>query len=239
MKRILQKATPFALAALVAFAPQGVEGAPIALAAGTPNQSLAITAAQDMGLANPGLLLASLTEAIDIGGGHIVGTLTSAVYQNAGGFLDFYYQVVNTTAPGGANTSISGMAGFNYGSATTSVGVYSNASPFGGLFSNPLGFFAAGTGPRSADRSADGNVVNLWFGPPWGSSNISPGETSSIMMVSTNATSFSFGWATVQNGGPASTDTVKSFQVPEPMSATLALLGFVVMAGVRRRQQKK
>jgi MYXO-CTERM domain-containing protein len=178
-----------------------------------------------------------LTEVMDIGSGHIVGTVTSAVYQNAAGFLDFYYQVVNTTPPGGSNNSISGIAGFNYGGATTSVGYYSNAGAFGGLFANPLGFNGFDTRVRTADRSASGNVVNMWFGPPWGSSNINPGETSAVLMVATNATSFSLGWATVQNGGPASTDTVRSFQVPEPMSAALALVGFAVLATARRRKR--
>ncbi len=239
MTRIFRSVGPFvALVALVSFGTSRVEAAPIALAPGTPNQSVLITAAQDMGLTNPGTLLASMTEALDIGSGHIVGTVTSAVYQNAAGFLDFYYQVVNATAPGGVNTSISGIAGFNYGGATTSVGHYTNAAVFGGLFASPLGFNAFNTTARSADRSANGNVVNLWFGPPWGSSNINPGETSAILLVSTNATSYSLGWATVQNGGPASTDTVRSFQVPEPMSAAIALVGFAMLAGARRRQKR-
>jgi MYXO-CTERM domain-containing protein len=56
-------------------------------------------------------------------------------------------------------------------------------------------------------------------------------------MIATNATSFSSGWATVQNGGPGSIDTVKSFAVPEPMSAALALVGFAVLATARRRRK--
>jgi MYXO-CTERM domain-containing protein len=239
--RIFRRVRPFvALAALVAFAPSRVEALPVVVTPGTASQSVAITAAQNMGATNPGTLLATITEALDIGSGHIVGFVTSAVYQNASGFLDFYYQVINTTAPGGTNTSISGLAAFNFGSASTAVGFYTSAAPFGGVFANPFGFFHHGTNPRSADRSANGNVVNLWFGPPWGSVRIDAGETSSIMMIATNATTFGSGWATVQNGGPASTDTVRSFQVPEPMSAALALLGFAVLAGAgaRRRQRK-
>jgi hypothetical protein len=235
---IFRRVGPFvAVAALVAFAPASLEALPVAVAPGTAKQSVAVTLAQDMGLASPGTLLATLTESFDIGPGHVVGTVTSAVYQNAAGFLDFYYQVVNTTAPGLSN-SISGIAGHNFQSLSTSVGFYSNASVFGGVFASPFGFGPSGTHVRSADRSADGNFVNMWFGPPWGSSNINPGETSSIAMIATNATSFSLGWATVQNGGPASTDTVRAFQVPEPMSGTLALLGFAVLAAARRRQQK-
>jgi hypothetical protein len=237
VKRIAQKVTPLvAMAALVFFAPVRADASPIVVAPGTASQSVAITTAQDMGSTSPGTLLATLTQAMDIGSGHIVGSVISAVYQNAAGFLDFYYQVVNTTPPGGTSTSISGLAGFNFGSASTSVGYYSNASVFGGVFANPLGFFNIDTRPRSADRSSNGNVVNMWFGPPWGGSNINAGETSSILMVATNTRNWGYGWATVQNGGPASTDTVRSFQVPEPMSATIALLGFAVLAGARRRK---
>jgi hypothetical protein len=236
--RILRHVTPFAiLAGVVCFAPSRVEASPIALAAGTPNQSLAITTSQNMGSTSPGTLLATLTAPMDIGSGHIVGSVISAVYRNASGFLDFYYQVVNTTPAGGTSNSISGLAGYNFGTASTSVAYYSNATVFGGVFAAPNFFFGAEGRPRSADRSADGNVVNLWFGPLWGSNKIDPGETSAILMVATNARSWGSGWATVQNGGPASTDTVQSFQVPEPTSATIALLGFAVLAGVRRRQQ--
>lgn len=239
MTRILKRVAQFvALAAVVSLVPSQADAAPVLVAPGTAKQSVLITAAQDMGLANPGTLLASMTESFDIGG-YVVGSVISAVYQNASGFLDFYYQVVNTTVPGNLNSAISGVAGFNFGGATTSVGYYSNAGVFGGVFQNPFYFGPVWNAsvPRSADRTADGNMVNMWFGPPWGSTKIDPGEASSIVMVSTNATTFGSGWAMVQNGGPAATDTVRSFQVPEPMSAALALVGFVALATARRRRQ--
>jgi hypothetical protein len=237
--RNLRAVTPvLVLTGLVTFASSRIEASPILVAPGTASQSVVVTTAQNMGSTNPGTLLASLTQAFNIGSGHVIGTVTSAVYQNANGFLDFYYQVVNTTPPGGTSNSVSGIAGFNFGSASTSLGYYSNASVFGGLFGSPLGFNAWEPRPRSADRSANGNVVNMWFGPPWGASNINPGETSSILMIATNTRNWGYGWATVQNGGPASISTVRSFQVPEPASAALALLGFAVLAGARRRQQK-
>ena len=238
MTRMFRRVGSIIVFAALAFGPSRAYAAPVLVAPGTAKQSVVVTTAQDMGVASPGTLLATLTETFDIGSGHLVGTVTSAVYRNAAGFLDFYYQVVNSTAPGGTNNSVSGIAGHNFGSATTSVGYYSNAAVFGGIFASPFGFNAVSTNLRSADRSADGNFVNMWFGPPWGSSNINPGETSAILLVATNAVSFGAGWATVQNGGPASTDTVRSFQVPEPASMGLTLLGFAVLAGIRRRQGK-
>ncbi len=239
MTRNLRRVGPLvALAAVVSFLPSRIEAAPIGVAPGTAKQSVAVTASQNMGAANPGTLLATMTESFDIGG-YVVGSVISAVYQNAAGFLDFYYQVVNTTLPGNQNSAISGMSGFNFGGATTSVGYYTGAGVFGGVFQNPFFFgpsWNAGI-PRSADRSADGNEVHVWFGPPWGSTKIDPGEASAIVMIATNATTFGSGWATVQNGGPAALDTVRSFQVPEPMSAALALVGFAVLATARRRRQ--
>jgi hypothetical protein len=241
LTRILWRLGRFVtVAALVAFASSSVDAAPIAVATGSAKQSVIVTAAQDMGLANPGTLLATMTDAFDIGGGHVVGSVISAVYQNAAGYLDFYYQVVNTTSPSTSSSNISGIAGHNFGGASTSVGYYTNAAVFGGIFQSPVWFSGAWNAPvmRAADRSADGNFVNMWFGPPWGSTTLNPNEVSAIFMVSTNATTFGAGWATVQNGGPASTDTVHSFQVPEPMSIGLALVGFGILMGARRRQNR-
>lgn len=235
---VVRTAALFALVGLLSLV-SPVEASPVVVAPGTANQSVLIGTSQNMGTTNPGTLLATMSQALNIGSGHIVGTVISAVYQNAGGFLDFYYQVINTTPGPANNNSISGLAGYNFGGFTTSVGYYSSASVFGGVFQSPLHFFGPGWEgrPRSADRSANGNVVNLWFGPTWGATKIDPGEVSNILMISTNATNFGLGWATLQNGGPASTGTVQSFQVqvPEPASVAVVMFGLAVLASRRRR----
>jgi MYXO-CTERM domain-containing protein len=234
VKRILQKALPIvALAALAAFTPTRVEAGPIALAPGTPNQSLLLTGAQDNGLASPGTLLASIASPFSIvspGNGIILGSVTAAVYKNALGFIDFYYQIVNTTVSTNTHLAISGLTGYNFGGYSTSVGYYSNASVFGGLFATPTGGLHA-VNPKTADRSTDGNKVTLWFGPPFGS-KVFPQTTSAVLQIATNATSFGSGSATVQNTGYA---TVNAFSVPEPTSAVVALLGFALL-GMRRRR---
>ena len=238
MNRVVRKALVFiALAPLVAFAPSRVEAGAVLLPAGTPNQSLVITAAADNGAADPGSFLAQATSVFNIPSGtsgNIVGWLTSAVYQNAQGFVDFYYQITNSTAGTNPDLSISGLTGFNFGGSSTSVGYYSDASVFGGLFASPT----AGVVPQSADRTADGNMVTLWFGPPWGN-KVFPGQVSSILQIATNATNWGSGFATVQNHGVA---TVNSFQVspvPEPEIYAMMGIGLGLLGWVRRRKKLK
>src|SRR5216684_4874768 len=74
------------------------------------------------------------------------------------------------------------------------------------------------------DRNAGvGNVIGFSFNPP-DSAKIQPGQTSFVLAISTDATNFTTGTASVIDGGVT---TVASFQptsgVPEP--ASLALLG--------------
>jgi hypothetical protein len=227
-------ASLFALVALLSSA-QVAQASPITLAPGQGTTT--ITSAQNQGLTSPGTLLATMTQAFNIGSGHVVGNVISAVYRNSLGYLDFYYQVTNTTATGLPNTSVSGVAGSNFGTATTAVGYYSTASPFGGVFLNPSASGPAGGAPLSGNR-VNPNVVGLFFGPPFGNNRIDPGDESTIVMIATNARAWSYGWATVQNGGPASISTVRAFQVPEAATATLVLFGLAALAGVHRRRSQ-
>ena len=201
---------------------------------------MAITSAANLGATDPGSFLAQTTSVFNIlsgTNGIINGSLTSAVYQNQSGFMDFYYQITNSTASTNQNLSISGLTGFNFGAFATSVGYYSNASVFGGLFASPT----AGVVPKSADRTADGNEVTLWFGPPWGN-KVFPGQTSSILQISTNATTWGPGFATVQNHGVA---TVNSFQpgpvaaIPEPEIYAMMGIGLGLLGWVGRKKRSK
>ncbi len=156
-----------------------------------------------------GTLLASLSAPYTTANGTTSGTLVSAVYQEAGGTLDFYYQVIINTTGG----SMSGAGGCGHGGGqgvcdpiaretdtdfstfVTQLTFRTNGSAApGGLFTNGT------VAPVIADRnSPGGNVIGYSFFPPDGA-KLKPGTTSSVLIISTNATHFAGGNATVLDG---------------------------------------
>jgi hypothetical protein len=169
------------------------------------------------------------------------GTLVSAVYRNPSGTLDFYYQVTdNLTAPncGGGGQPfcdpLSRETDTDFIGWATAVGFRIDGA------SLPSTVFVDGTvAPVTADRNGVGNVVGFSFIPP-DSSKIQPGQTSNVLVISTNAMNYKAGNASVIDGGVT---TVASFEpapgVPEPASLLLIGGGFVVLGLVRRSQARK
>jgi hypothetical protein len=163
------------------------------------------------------------------------GTAYSAVYREGGGTLDFYYQVTNldTSQCGGAGQIL--CDSIARGTAVSFLG-FSTALGFrldGGSFGGP---FVAGTvTPVTGDRNSIGDVVGFSFTPP-DSRKVQPGQVSSVLIISTNATNFTIGNLSVIDGG---TTTVASFApaastpVPEP-TPLLLLIGGVIGLAVRR-----
>ena len=153
------------------------------------------------------------------------GTITSAVFMETGGTLDFYYQVFNSST---SATALARETNVNFGPTTVYV-AYSIDS------SNLDGVFADGTVPPiTADLNATGTVVGFNFNPPI-SDEIGPGETSNVLVVSTTATTYSNGNANISDGGVA---TVAAYQpgspVPEPMSMLLFGGGLLALGGFSR-----
>ena len=155
------------------------------------------------------------------------GTIESAVYQDADGGLDFYYQLTNDAS---SSTALARLTANSFLGFSTSLATILNGSTLTGTA------FIDGTFvPASGDSNAVGSVIGFSFSPPLITNEISPGSSSVVMIISTNATMFTLGNASVIDGG---TDTVAAFQpfvVPEPTTFALLGLGLLGFAGLRRR----
>jgi hypothetical protein len=152
------------------------------------------------------------------------GLLDTKVYSDptnpfGPGDLDFVYQFSNDPNPN--NDNILHLA----------------ASSFSGFLTDAdfvLGSGTAGNHPTTVARDAANLGDTLDFNFPLASAVI-PGDTSAQLVIRTNATTFTAGTVSIQDGGNASINAPAPASVPEP--ATLSIAGFALCAlGMRRRK---
>ena len=187
-------------------------------------------------LTNPGQFVVGQTSGVTglnaQGGILYTGWLRSAVYQNLStGTLDFFYQYKNdSTSP----DPISRLTMTNFVGFTTNIG-YSNQN-FDGTGNAQVNFRAGDQAPLYGERSS-ASTVGFNFGT--GSAKIEPGETSSILVIRTNATNYTIGSTSVINGATTNIATyapTNGSSVPEPGTYALFGAGLFALCMLRRRQ---
>jgi hypothetical protein len=167
----------------------------------------------------------------------IVGTLNEGVFREAGGTLDFAYQVSVTSA--GSKGNVANITTADFSNVLTDV-AYTN----GVASASPMMSFAVGnTTFSTASRSVDGSTLSFVPTVP-----LTAGLTSFVALVATNATSFDqFGSVTVINSsgsaggtfGIAGTFEPIAPPVPEPVTLVLwggSFAGLACIGALRRRK---
>ncbi len=180
------------------------------------------------------------------------GTLRTTVVRNAGGTLDFYYQLANTTtAPNIPDPELYRLT-LNPFSAAFST---SGASYEAFVINNGLaGIAGAASVPGtvaafSADRQVGVQGVGFGFDfgdaqflddvtPPF--TNLNPGQTSNFLLIRTSATQFAQTTASAIGAGTAT--PIRSFApIPEPTTILvgLALTTFLGCSELGRSRRRK
>lgn len=156
------------------------------------------------------------------------GTLyTEVAFNNVTGGYDFLYQFTNNGLSSGTPTSIDPidiMSASNFAGYTTDV--YFDPT-------QNLGALTGTVAPTGADRtSGTGEVVDFDF---QGAFNVTPGSTSDLLVVETNATSYSSnGNVSLQNTSSSPLNFAwqpAGLAAPEPAEAGV-LLGGLFAAGL-------
>lgn len=182
----------------------------------------------DLLTTSAGTLLASSTSALTTVS--YTASVTSAVYRNSNGTLDFYYQVTNTSS-GSLNDTLGRLTGGSFTGFNTDVFYRTDGASLGNGFVN-------GTNPpSSADRDANGQTVGFSFSEP-ANNLIAPGQSSFVLVIRTNATMFSQGTTGVIDRTAGTVLTYQPASVPEPASMLLLGTGIAGLAARLRKRRK-
>jgi hypothetical protein len=163
------------------------------------------------------------TETDPFSSGTFVGSLTSTVYQQSNGDLDFVYQFTNNNIPDADPIVAFTVSGYNYLFANADdQTVASDVSPYQ-VSRNPV------------DGSGLNDTINFNFP---NATPVNPGQTSDLLVIDTTATNWYEGSASLQDSLTANVQAPAP--VPEPATAailTTGILGLLYRPG--RKQSAK
>ena len=137
------------------------------------------------------------------------GTLVSSVYSsdssNPWGGLTFTYQLYNNGPDTVERLTLSSFAGFL----------------------TDVSYNGSGIVPLNAVRTAAGNQISFNFRTPDEQGTLTPGASSSLLIIQTDSSRYQNSIAGVINSSTANSATFAPAAVPEPATVTLAVFGVV------------
>lgn len=154
------------------------------------------------------------------------GIARTAVFQDtATGFLSFLFQFTSSSL---SAENIERISGTPFNGFITDV--------FQSATAGTLGFFETGTRAAStADRGTTGDVVGFNFGV---GDRITPGDTSFILQVRTNATNYKTGFMGIIDGSAGNALAfAPTAPIPEPQTYAMMLAGLGLMGFMIRRRR--
>jgi hypothetical protein len=177
-------------------------------------------------------LLASTTSSWTNSTSTMSGTYEAAVYSDptntfGAGDLDFVYQVSNNA---GSTDSVGRITAVDFLGWSTDVGFTPNGSALGSSFVNGT------VAPELVDRVSPGDSIGFSFSAPL-TTVIGPGQTSTVLIIETNASNYKPGDMNLIDGGVS---TVAAYEptgkstVPEPNFAALMCIALITLVGIRQ-----